>query len=460
MNNNTENNNVPQFIPGSKPKPKLPSYKGVWFIIILIIVALIGAAFVNWSIKETAKEKERILINAEKVKELISVNAEKEKERLLMNAEKLLADKVKVPNPYFKTKVQVENEFKRVGLKVEFVVSNFDKKAEVQNRFLRKDECDQLGDESGAEYFGVHEVGAENAGYYAEKGSTITVGYSDHHYDGRKKAENEETSTSKPEETEKTKETPTPEPTVKPTPKPSETALEADFDGGFHFKILDWGIAEDSDGFPALIINFEFTNNDNYAINFYDAFSWKVLQDGINLNFVADDIGLVSAVIQPGYTVKHTKLILTLTSEEPVQFALFDKNNFTEPKIFKIFDLDNLPISYDDSDVEYPAFTPNDVSDKAINAIETYNDYLDMCQLIIDDYLTNYEAAIKDTILYDEGTFEEMKKSYGDAFEQQKGMYGSMGEMKIVGKSSLVNYLITYRDSLKDITDNVAKSLN
>jgi len=78
----------------------------------------------------------------------------------------------------------------------------------------------------------------------------------------------------------------------------------------------------------------------------------------------------------------------------------------------------------------------------------------------VDDYLTNYEAAIKGTVLWSEDIFSDMKKTYEDAFEQQREMYGSMGTMPLVGKDALVEYLINYRDSLKEMTDALNNSLN
>ena len=66
-------------------------------------------------------------------------------------------------------------------------------------------------------------------------------------------------------------------------------------------------------------------------------------------------------------------------------------------------------------EVPEQAFEPQDVSDETIKSIKTYDDYLVMNQMIIDDYLTNYEAAIKGTVLWSEKTFADMKKTYEDA---------------------------------------------
>ena len=80
--------------------------------------------------------------------------------------------------------------------------------------------------------------------------------------------------------------------------------------------------------------------------------------------------------------------------------------------------------------------------------------------MIIEDYYSNYEAAIKDTLLYDEQTFATLKETQNASFEQQKELYKDMMGKKIVGKDTLVEYLIDYRDSLKDAVDQIADSLN
>lgn len=113
----------------------------------------------------------------------------------------------------------------------------------------------------------------------------------------------------------------------------------------------------------------------------------------------------------------------------------------------------------DETEKSKSEFSPKDVSDETIKSIETYSDYLVMYQAIIDDYLDNYENAVKGTVLYDEATFDDMKTQYKDEFDKQLKDYESLGDQKIVGKDSLVDVLIQYRDSLKEITDAMEESL-
>ncbi len=107
-----------------------------------------------------------------------------------------------------------------------------------------------------------------------------------------------------------------------------------------------------------------------------------------------------------------------------------------------------------------PIFSPQDVSDATIQSIQTYDDYLLMFQKILEDYWANYEDAIKDTVLYSPESFAELKKTREESVEEQKELYGDMGDTPIVGKDSLVQFLINYRDSLKTATDSIKSSLS
>lgn len=171
---------------------------------------------------------------------------------------------------------------------------------------------------------------------------------------------------------------------------------------------------------------------------------------GVNAEYMVPKNGQSGYYVNKGETV----VLKVFTFEVDKQMA---QDNETAPT-------DTLAVTmasesgetHDDS----TPFEPKDVSDETIKSIKTYDDYLAMYMLIIEDYLANYEAVIKDTILYDAETFAEMRKQYDNAFEQQKGMYGAMGKQQIVGKSDLVDFLIEYRDSLKELTDNIEESLN
>lgn len=104
-------------------------------------------------------------------------------------------------------------------------------------------------------------------------------------------------------------------------------------------------------------------------------------------------------------------------------------------------------------------FNPQDTSDATIESISTYNDYLTMYSKIIDEYLTNYQNAVAGTVLDDANTIEQMKQETLKSLEEQKREYGAMGNTKIVGKDSLVEFLKNYRNGLKEYTDNISTQI-
>ena len=79
--------------------------------------------------------------------------------------------------------------------------------------------------------------------------------------------------------------------------------------------------------------------------------------------------------------------------------------------------------------------------------------------MIINDYLANYESVLKDTVLYDEAAFQEMKDEMDEAFEEQKEEYESMKYVPLVEKDTFVDFLKNYRDTLRLTIDSYAKML-
>ena len=104
-------------------------------------------------------------------------------------------------------------------------------------------------------------------------------------------------------------------------------------------------------------------------------------------------------------------------------------------------------------------FNPQDTSDATIESISTNNDYLTMYSKIVDEYLTNYQNAVAGTVLDDANTIEQMKQESLKSLEEQKKEYGPMGNTKIVGKDSLVEFLKNYRNGLKEYTDNISTQI-
>ena len=121
--------------------------------------------------------------------------------------------------------------------------------------------------------------------------------------------------------------------------------------------------------------------------------------------------------------------------------------------------LKNFTYSEDTNDFETD-FDPQDVSYETIESIRTYGDYLIMYGKIVDDYIINFKNAMKNTVLYDEATFQEMRDEMDEAIKEQEEEYGAMKNAPIVGKDDLVDYLKEYRDSLKSVTDTYAEMMN
>lgn len=116
-------------------------------------------------------------------------------------------------------------------------------------------------------------------------------------------------------------------------------------------------------------------------------------------------------------------------------------------------------ISSSSSSVSSSNFNPQDTSDATIRSISIYNDYITMYSKIVDEYLTNYQNAVAGTVLDDANTIEQMKQETLKSLEEQKKEYGAMGNTKIIGKDSLVEFLKNYRNGLKEYTDNISTQI-
>lgn len=151
-----------------------------------------------------------------------------------------------------------------------------------------------------------------------------------------------------------------------------------------------------------------------------------------------------------------------VTDEKPPYEDATDENSLDEDVNS---DKEIMPESESSTDEMEPnddidtVFEPQDVSDTTIESIKTYGDYLTMYKMIIDDYFSNYERVIKDTVLYDETSFQKMKDQMNESFKQQEEQYGVMKNAPLVGKDDLVKYLKEYRDSLQTMVDTYEETL-
>lgn len=111
------------------------------------------------------------------------------------------SDYVKAPDTAFKSKDMVEEELKQLGLTPKFVVSNFDETADSLDKKISKNMCQKLQDQTSIETFSSNEY--KESGDYIKKGSTVIIGYSDHDYDPKVKADKEKAEEDKKQAVEK-----------------------------------------------------------------------------------------------------------------------------------------------------------------------------------------------------------------------------------------------------------------
>ncbi|HFI0149277.1 TPA: hypothetical protein ACGO3A_000016 [Streptococcus suis] len=104
-------------------------------------------------------------------------------------------------------------------------------------------------------------------------------------------------------------------------------------------------------------------------------------------------------------------------------------------------------------------FVPTDSTDATIESIETYNDYLEMYEFIVNEYVTNYENMVSQHGLGDDATYQAMRDSVTQSIDEQKKQYGLFGNAPIVGKDEIVQFLKEYRDSLQQQINDMSAAL-
>lgn len=104
-------------------------------------------------------------------------------------------------------------------------------------------------------------------------------------------------------------------------------------------------------------------------------------------------------------------------------------------------------------------FVPADSTDATIESIATYNDYLEMYEFIVNEYVTNYENMVSQHGLGDDATYQAMRDSVTQSVDEQKAQYGLLGNAPIVGKDGIVQFLKEYRDSLQQQLNDMSAAL-
>ena len=97
--------------------------------------------------------------------------------------------------------------------------------------------------------------------------------------------------------------------------------------GDYHVKILDATVTKDYNGTPAIVVNFEFTNNSEDAEMFLSSTNVTAYQDGVELdiamimNTAVYDAGLAQKKIKPGVSLV-VQSAYVLSSESPVEIEV------------------------------------------------------------------------------------------------------------------------------------------
>ena len=242
---------------------------------------------------------------------------------------------------------------------------------------------------------------------------------------------------------------------------------------------VDWRKKEEGDDVLAYTATNDIDSG-GFVIRFFEV-GRRLTTDEIKENFENGDFDdLFNDVYSIEYDLEIADhyAVKTITREDDLNYILYfvftdynlyiialvgnENDSVIYEEIFEIM-LDSIIITKESNQLDNngtnSVFSPQDVSDATIRSIQTYADYLAMFRKIVEDYLANYEAAVKGTILYDEKTFADIKRQQGEAFEAQKVLYESLGNTRLIGKDTLVDFLISYRDSLKEITDMLAETL-
>lgn len=104
-------------------------------------------------------------------------------------------------------------------------------------------------------------------------------------------------------------------------------------------------------------------------------------------------------------------------------------------------------------------FVPTDSTDATIESIKTYNDYLEMYEFIVNEYVTNFENMVNQYGLGDDATYQAMRDSVTQSVDEQKAQYGLLGNAPIVGKDDIIQFLKEYRDSLQQQINDMSTAL-
>lgn len=115
--------------------------------------------------------------------------------------------------------------------------------------------------------------------------------------------------------------------------------------GDYTFSINNYVLAEDYEGNPAIIVDFDFTNNGKDATSFMVAGLAKAFQDGIELeNAIIMNADVYNAdnymkEIKTGATLNVQQAWTLTSTESPVEVELEEFVSFSDDKLAKTFEI-------------------------------------------------------------------------------------------------------------------------
>lgn len=121
--------------------------------------------------------------------------------------------------------------------------------------------------------------------------------------------------------------------------------------GDYYVEIKDAALAKDTDGNPAIIITYNWTNNSDKTTSEAAVLYGKAFQDGIQLEpaFVLDsdvytDAGNSMKEIRPGASLTVQSAYVMTSESSPVEFEVTELISLSDEMVSKNFDVSSLPI--------------------------------------------------------------------------------------------------------------------
>lgn len=129
-----------------------------------------------------------------------------------------------------------------------------------------------------------------------------------------------------------------------PTPTADVPKSEGDL-GDYYVKILDYALVSDYEGNPAIIVNYEFTNNSEDDTMPMVAVTMKAFQDGVELSdaFIADssiyDAEPLMKEIKPGATIACQEAYELTSETSDVEINVEEAFSFDDAELVQVYQI-------------------------------------------------------------------------------------------------------------------------